>query len=102
MAKEIRESRPEIDGVRAIEAELREGGRDCQRAGTDRNRPGLDSCGTIATRTRILREDGHAGPAPAGERPRHFQRNREIPRDKTRLAPEGGTPLKVRGKQSLD
>jgi len=43
---------------------------------------GLDSCGKIATRARILREDGHAGPAPAGEGPRHPQRNREILRDK--------------------
>jgi len=53
---------------------------------------GLDSCGKIATRARILREDGHAGPAPAGERPRHPQRNREIMRDNTRFAPKGENP----------
>jgi hypothetical protein len=60
---------------------------------------GLDSCGKIAARARILREDGHAGPAPAGEGPRHPQRNREILRDNTRFAPEGGTPLTVRGEE---
>jgi len=60
---------------------------------------GLDSCGKIATRARILREDGHAGPAPAGERPRHPQRNREILQDNTRFAPEGENPAHGAGKE---
>jgi len=60
---------------------------------------GLDSCRKIATRARILREDGHAGPAPAGERPRHLQRNREILRDNTRFAPEGENPAHGAGKE---
>jgi len=70
-----------------------------KRAEPDRNGLGLDSCGKIATRARLLREDSHAGPTPAGGRPRHPQRNREIPRDKIRLASEGGTPLTVQGKK---
>ena len=70
--------------------------------GSDRNRPGWIPAGKIAPRARILREDGHVGPAPAGERPRHPQRNREILRDNTQFAPEGGTPLTVREEQSLD
>jgi len=60
---------------------------------------GLDSCGKIATRTRILRENGHAGPAPAGERPRHPQRSREILRDNTQFAPEGENPAHGAGKE---
>jgi len=61
---------------------------------------GLDSCGKIATRARILRENGHAGPAPAGERPCHPQRSREILRDNTRFAPEGENPAHGAGKKS--
>jgi len=38
------------------------------------------------------------GWTPAGENPCHLQRKREILRDNTRFALEGGTPLTVHGK----